>query len=277
MPEGPEIKQEADRIAKAICGSSLVSVEFAFDHLRKYGRRFRGDVVEDVESRGKALLTHLSSGHTIYSHNQLYGRWYVVPAGRPPKTNRSLRLALRTADAEALLYSASEIEVLPTDEVDAHPFVSKLGPDVLRKGARLSSVRKQLDDPSFRNRQLGALLLDQSFVAGIGNYLRSDILHAAGLHPSVRPVDLDDETRDELARAIRDVTRQSYRTGGITNDLRRVRRLKSEGLTRRAYRHLVFNRDGEACYTCGGPIQKIDVSTRRLYLCPVCQPASETA
>ncbi|HCK10837.1 MAG: endonuclease VIII [Gemmatimonadetes bacterium] len=272
MPEGPEIKQEADRLNEAIGGQMLISVFFAFEHLKSYEKTFIGESITFVEPRGKALLTHLSSNQTIYSHNQLYGKWFVTPSNEPPNTGRSLRLALRSVSADALLYSASEIDVWDTGEVYAHPYVANLGPEVLKPGVRLSSVVKQLENKRFRNRPLGVLLLDQAFVAGIGNYLRSDILHAARLHPEWRPSDLTDHQRHELAQAIRNITRQSYKTGGITNDLRRVRRLKASGQTRAGYRHLAFNRDDDHCYTCGTPIEKIEFAGRRLYLCPACQP-----
>ncbi len=272
MPEGPEIKQEADRLGKVLCGSKLVSITIAFEHLKHYEADFLGRTVSNVESRGKALLTHIDTGDTIYSHNQLYGKWFLTKPGEPPETGRSLRLALRTSSADALLYSASEIDVWKTSDVYTHPYISRLGPEVLKSGLRLSAVTKQLHNRSFTGRQLGALLLDQSFIAGIGNYLRSDILNKVGLHPSLRPSDLTETQKTDLAKALRDVTRQSYRTKGITNDLKRVRRLKASGVERDDYRHLAFRRDGEDCYTCGAPIERIEFSSRRLYLCPTCQP-----
>lgn len=93
-------------------------------------------------------------------------------------------------------------------------------------------------------RDRAALLLDQGFVAGIGNYLRAEILFVAGVHPSRRPQDLSPDERKALARAIRAVPRQSYRTGGITNEPERARRLKARGLGRGECRHRVFARAG---------------------------------
>ena len=67
----------------------------------------------------------MDSGHSIYSHNQLYGRWYIVDAEKFPKTKRSLRLALKTKTHSALLFSASEIDVLEKSEIDNHPFLNR--------------------------------------------------------------------------------------------------------------------------------------------------------
>jgi endonuclease-8 len=136
----------------------------------------------------------------------------------------------------------------------------------------LEEVLAQLEDPRFRGRNLGGLLLDQSFVSGLGNYLRSEILWWAGLHPSWRPKDLDGEDREDLARWILDVTRQSYETGGVTDCLERVADAKERGVPFRHYRHAAFARAGRPCPECGTPVEKIDVGSRRLYLCPPCQP-----
>ena len=119
-------------------------------------------------------------------------------------------------------------------------------------------------------------MLDQQFLGGLGNYLRSEILFTAGVDPGARARDLDATTRKRLARQILTLARRSLRTGGITNDPALARELKSEGWPRRRYRHHVFARAGEACHQCGGKIRREDVSGRRLYWCPECQRAGDS-
>lgn len=271
MPEGPEIRREADRIRRALRGGPLTRADFAFRHLQREGRALVGQTVVDVKPRGKAMLVRFSGGRTLYSHNQLYGRWVTPRGTEPPETNRSLRVALVTPKRGAFLYSASDIELLDDDGVETHPFLTKLGPDALDPDTSEASLRERLDDPRFRRRSLAALLLDQSFVAGLGNYLRSDILFAAELRPDRRPADLDDDERERLATEILARTRQSYETRGVTNDLERVADLRSAGVPRRRYRHLTFAREGEPCWTCEGPIVRETLAGRRLYWCPICQ------
>jgi len=272
MPEGPEIHQAADRIGAAIEGERMEEVSFGLAPLKAWEAQLSGATVTEVEARGKAILTRFDVGVAVYSHNQLYGKWYVRKAGSYPKTGRSLRMELRGPRKSALLYSASEIEVLRPEEEPDHPYLGKLGPDAVDPDVTEADVLGQLVDPRFRGRNLGGLLLDQSFVSGLGNYLRSEILWWAGLHPSWRPKDLDDGDREDLARWILDVTRQSYRTGGITDCLERVADAKARGVPYRHHRHAAFARKGRPCPECGAPIQKIDVGSRRLYLCPPCQP-----
>ncbi|HEX7380809.1 MAG TPA: DNA-formamidopyrimidine glycosylase family protein, partial [Nevskiaceae bacterium] len=111
MPEGPEIHRTADRLAAAIVGAPLVRVEFAFPKLKPFEAQLRRHVVTSISARGKALLTAFDNGWTMYSHNQLYGVWKVAKSGERPATARSLRVALETARAAALLYSASDVEM----------------------------------------------------------------------------------------------------------------------------------------------------------------------
>ena len=273
MPEGPEIRRAADHVEKAVAGRPATRVEFAFPHLAPYQRRLSGRRVESVETRGKAMIVHFEGPLSVYTHNQLYGRWYVTKAGNLPKTGRSLRFAIHNPDRSALLYSASEIQVWKTAELAEHPFLSKLGPDALAPGLTDAALSRHIGDPRFARRQLHALLLDQAFVAGIGNYLRSEVLFVSGLHPTCTLSQVDGRKRLALARAIRRLTARSYRTGGITNDERRAKRLQAEGVRRSRYRHHVFTRGGLPCFGCGTKVRRAVLGGRKIFFCPTCQPA----
>jgi endonuclease VIII len=272
MPEGPEIKRAADKIAKAIAHQRLESITFAFDHLKGFEAALVDEQVISVTPRGKALLTRFSNQLSIYSHNQLYGVWYIRAAHSFPNTNRQLRLAIHTAKKSALLYSASDIAVLDDAELAAHPFLSKLGPDVLDAETSVDVVRDRLLSKRFYRRSFPTLLLDQQFLCGLGNYLRSEILFVAGVHPTGRPADCTVEQIEKLADAAIALPRQSYATQGITNDLALAHQLKAAGQPRRVYRHWVFGRQGQPCYACGTEILKDAVGGRRIYYCPNCQP-----
>ncbi len=277
MPEGPEIRRVADRLAAAVADTPLTRVWFARPDLEPQAAALEQSTVTGVRTKGKALLTEFSCGLTVYSHNQLYGRWYFTAAGERPQTRRQLRWLIETEDQAALLYSATDIAVLPTAEVVDHPFVARAGIDVLSERPSVDELAEYLSQPRFARRALGALLLDQSFVAGIGNYLRSEILFRAGLGPGVRLGDLGPSRRIALAKAIIEITERAYLTGGITNDAEFVRRLKAQGWSRGRYRHYVFGRAGESCHFCKTPIEKLTMASRRLYRCPYCQPPRDAS
>ncbi len=269
MPEGPEIRRAADRLAAAVLGDPLRAAWFAFTALKPFESELIGRRIEAVVPHGKALLTRFDHGWTLYSHNQLYGVWKIAATGERPDTNRTLRVALETERSAILLYSASEIEMWRSDDIHRHPFLMKLGPDVLDQGLEAATVAKRLQDPRFRGRALGALLLDQAFLAGMGNYLRSEVLFAAGLLPERKPADLTPAQIRSLARELLAIPRRSYATRGIE----RANGMRDDYLTDtpEGFRFLVFDREGEPCPQCGGRIVRQETGSRRLYLCPRCQ------
>ena len=274
MPEGPEIRLAADRVANTIGGRVADGVFFAFEKLKSFERTLEGRRVVEVTSRGKAMLTRFEGGLTVYTHNQLYGRWYVTRNGRLPRTRRQLRFAVSAESRQALLYSASEIEVLDAEAERAHPFLSRLGPDVLSQSPLVSDLFSRLGEARFRNRQLGALLLDQRFVAGLGNYLRAEILFESAIHPRRRAADCRDEELARLADRIIALTRRTYRTRGITLAPSRVARLKAAGAKRSEYRFWVYGRHDAACRICEEQLRVQPVGGRKCYWCPTCQPFS---
>ena len=133
------------------------------------------------------------------------------------------------------------------------------------------AVARRAAEARFRRRGLAALLLDQGFLGGIGNYLRSEILFVAGIDPRRRPADCSGGELLRFGRSALTVTRRSYRTAGITNPRPRAAALRRRGLPRREYRHAVFGRRGP-CRVCATAIVKLALAGRRAYFCPVCQP-----
>lgn len=276
MPEGPEIRRAAMRIDKILRGREAEVVQFGQPQLRRFEPILSGQQVEWVSSRGKALLTRFANDLTLYSHNQLYGRWYVVRRDKLPRTQRTLRVAIHTETHSALLYSASDIEVLTPEALPVQKYLARLGPDALDEDVHWRDILALLAAPQFQRRTLAALLLDQGFVAGIGNYLRSEILYAARVSPFDRPRDLSRGQLGRLARATLELTRLSLATAGITNKPARVARARRAGLSRRHYRFAIFDRQNEPCFTCHDPIERVEVSGRRIYLCRNCQPAARS-
>ncbi len=272
MPEGPEIRLEAERVRAAIEGRKAKKVFFGLKSLKKHEKTLTGRKVLSVRARGKAMLIGFGNGMTLYSHNQLYGRWVVCDDGNVPESGRQLRVAIDAPGKSALLYSASDIEVLPSNRVDKHPYLRTLGPDLLNDRVSLKQIKVRFEQPEFCRRNLASLFLDKSFLAGVGNYLRSEILFAAGVHPERRPQNLSGSELSALARKTRQIMLRSYRTRGVTNEPDRVRALKAGGLLREEYRFAVFGRSGEPCYECGDAIVRENLAGRRCYFCRTCQP-----
>lgn len=272
MPEGPEIRRAADKVAAVLVGKNIEEVAFGLERLKPFEKRLSGRTVTAVDTRGKAMLTRFDNHLTIYSHNQLYGRWYTVRRPRMPKTNRQLRVELCTETHKALLYSASDIAVLDDKGLSAHPFLNRVGPDILDRTLSASRIVERLQAAEFRNRALGSLYLDQAFLAGNGNYLRSEILWAAGIEPMRKPASLTTAERAALARETLKIARRSYRSGGVTVAPGLASKLKGAGLLRENYRFYVFGRAGQPCRNCGSTIERRTMGSRQLFTCRHCQP-----
>ncbi len=274
MPEGPEVRRQADRIAAALAGKPLTDVWLGFDHLEHRSESLRAAGLVGVETRGKAFLLRFGDGSTLYVHHLLYGRWTFGGANIRKNGNRRLRVRVVAGDAGAYLWSATEVELLDDVGVAQHPFLAGLGPDPLDPAITPEQVALRLADPRFRRRTLGALYLDQKFMAGIGNYMRSEILFDARVRPERRPMDLDPAQLERLARSTLVISRRAYEQGGVTSDAARVKAGKAAGLPRYAWRHYVFGRTG-ACPECGEKVAKLVSAGRRIYLCDGCQPLAE--
>ncbi len=272
MPEGPEIRRAADKVAKVVAGQFIEVVGFGQPALQQHEESLTGQTVTRIETRGKAMLTHFDHGYTIYSHNQLYGVWRTRKRGQLPNTKRSLRLALHTATHSALLYSASDISVWETAALGQHPFLSRLGPDILADDLHWGTLAERLQSKTFARRGLSTVYLDQSFVAGIGNYLRSEILFAAGIHPDHKANMLSAAACERLARSTLLIGQRSYQTGGYTVAPELLTALEHARQPYESVRFMVFNRADLPCRLCGDTIIRQARSSRRIYWCPSCQP-----
>jgi endonuclease-8 len=229
------------------------------------------ETVCQVTARGKAILTFFINGLTLYTHNQLYERWLIITGGEYPDSSRRLRLAIHSGDHAALLYSASDISILNDAELRQHPYVSRLGPDLLDPGVEADQLAARLSEKRYRRRCLMGLLQDQVVMAGMGNYLCCEVLHVAGIHPQHRPADLSTTQLRRLIDSCLHLVRQSYEAGGITNDLGRATILRKQGASFEACRFHVYRREGLPCYRCGTSIIKSRFCGRVGYLCPACQ------
>ncbi len=271
MPEGPEIRRAADKIETVLKDKTVEKIEFGLPSLKQYERPLQGGNVLSLETRGKALLTHFDSGLTIYSHNQLYGVWRIVKRDQLPKTNRQLRLAIHTDKHSALLFSASDISVWKTAQIEEHPFLKRIGPDILNPDLKWQAVAERLQSKAFCGRALSAVYLDQTFLAGLGNYLRSEILFTAGINPEKKVRDLSKAQVGKLARKTLEISQRSYALAGVTIPERQYKSLKQQGASYGKARFFVFGRASLACRICHTKIKLSSANSRRIYTCSTCQ------
>ena len=271
MPEGPEVRRMAHRLARVLVDRPLRSLELPYPTLRPHASRLARHRITAVQSRGKAFLLRFGQKGTIYVHLQLYGRWRIHRVTTEPRGNRTLRAAFVTDTHQALLYSATDLEVLSDAGLRAHRFLSRLGPDLFDPELTDEILAERLMGPTFGRRQLAGLLLNQGFVAGIGNYLRAEMLFVAGIDPRRNGRSLVIDEALALGAAIRTIGQRAYDQRGCTTDVELHGLAERRGWSKRRVRHFVFEREGQPCFVCGTGIERADLGGRRMFWCPSCQ------
>ncbi len=271
MPEGPEIRRLTDYMRPYLEGHTVRAASTGVAAQRAKVEGLVGQRITQVTSRGKAIVFELDGDQSIFTHTMLYGRWYVVPRGEGPPGARKVALTLETDTHTAMLCSANRVEVMQRAELKRHKFLSELGPDVLDPDTNERTILELLQ--RHERTALGKLLMDQSVMAGLGNYLRSEILFLAGLRPEHTSAKLSTSQREKLAALILEVPRRSYTAQGATTSDAHIERIMAQGKDRRAARRYVYDHAGEPCPQCGTTIEETTHEGRRLFLCPRCQPS----
>ena len=275
MPEGPEIFL-ASRAVHAAVAQQPIELTLLHPKLKPQARALRGIQVARVYARSKAMLTEFSNGVVLYSHNQLYGEW-VVHSKDEALLKRQVRLVINTAQHQVVLYSATDFAWLQAGAEHAHPYIAKLGLEVLDTSVSAAHIAKRL--AQFPRRVIADALLDQHVLAGLGNYLRADILLVARVNPLGKIGSLTAAQLLRVAKACKQLTQRSVRQAGVTRPWAKYLSSKAAmaemntNLSYEAARFYAFDREGAPCWDCATPIVRVTQGGRGLFFCPTCQNA----
>jgi len=270
MPEGPETRQMADGISRFLVNKKITSFKFLHPSLEPLNN-IKSISILEATSMGKAVIVRLNNGLSIISHNQLYGKWTFNRPKTKITTRRQLRIEFTTKTKIVRLWSATNIVLLKTKNEFQFNYLRKLGPDILDAKTTKNIILEKLFDKNVKNRKLSFILLDQSIFAGLGNYLRSEILFFSGLNYNRKPFNLNKKQLVKLSESIKKVTTRAYKQKGKTLDYEEMGRLFGNSENFINIRHMVFSRQGHPCFMCSTKIIKIIISSRRIFLCPLCQ------
>ena len=192
MPEGPETKRMSDSISKSLVGKDIISHTFIHEQLLDLNMMKDISVINAL-SRGKAIIIRINDGLSIISHNQLYGKWTFHRPDTVIKSNRQLRIEFTTKSKAVRLWSATDIQVFRSSDESRHSYLNKIGPDVLDTSTTKNSIISILKGKKAYKRALSSVLLDQSIISGLGNYLRSEILFFASLQHTQKVSNLKEQ------------------------------------------------------------------------------------
>ncbi len=273
MPELPEV----ETIARALRlggprGPSLVGKEIASADLlwerslaapklpsaQQVQPLLAGQIVKDTGRRGKFLRIDLERDVLLF-HLRMSGDLWVESAALPIAPHH--RFLLNFTDGSRLAFN--DPRKFGRIWITAHPedvFVS-LGPEPLEPGLTAEAFYQRLHA---RQRQLKPLLLDQAFIAGMGNIYSDEALHRAGLHPLRLSRSLSVPEANALLQAIREVLQEGIDRQGSSIDW-----VYRGGDFQNFFR--VYRQTGSPCPRCGTPIARIVVGQRGTHFCPNCQ------
>jgi endonuclease-8 len=266
MPEGHTIHRLARDLA-ADLGGAPVRATSPQGRFADGAALIDGAKLEQADAHGKHLFCVWSSGDILHVHLGLIGKFRrVSPEGEPRDT---IRLRLEGADTTWQLSGPQTCAIVTPEHRDE--VAESLGPDPLRRGsnrradfiARLGATR----------RPIGAVLLDQGVVAGIGNVYRAELLWICGIHPEMPAASID----PALAGELWDHTVAQLKRGV---DWNRIVTVSSEHAERRITRRTrrddalyVYKREEMPCRRCDDRIASMRLGGRTIAYCPTCQPA----
>ncbi len=286
MPELPEVETVARDLRQRIVGAVIVGARCSWARTLRshtpeaFAEAIAGRRVEAVGRRAKLIVVELSGDAALTIHLKMTGQLFVVPVEAPQ--DPYVRLVLELADGREVrfrdirkfgkvgLYGRDPLTGDLTTEVGGTAVFAALGPEPLDPAFSLRDFRRRLRR---RRGRLKPLLLDQAFLAGVGNIYADEALWTARLHPlrTVRTLRPPDERR--LYLAVRSILAEAIlRRGSSIDDY-----TAPDGDGSMQERLQVYQRTGESCPRCGRPVKRIVIGARSTHFCSWCQrlPATD--
>ena len=285
MPELPEVETVRRGLTPVLQGARLSRVginrpDLRFPFPERFVERLEGATVQRIDRRAKYLLMPLSTGETWIAHLGMTGRFtldgaqlgeFEEPAPIVGKHEHFTACAVRDGAATRLGYADARrfgfMGLIPSDQVETHPWFAGLGPEPL--GAGFSGAHL-IQAFAGKTQNIKVSLLDQRIVAGLGNIYVCEALYRARISPLVAAGSVSKARLERLATQVRDVLNDAIAAGGST--LRDFANAEG-GQGYFQHRFDVYGREGQPCrgQGCAGVVARIVQGGRSTFYCPSCQ------
>jgi formamidopyrimidine-DNA glycosylase len=264
MPELPEVETFARQLGPALVGKTIISADLRWNRTlaipspKKFKEQIQGQKILDVSRRAKYLNLQLKDFHLLI-HLRMSGDLLIRNSTISPAKHD--RLVLKLSGNKSLAFNDTRKFGRVWLTANIEDVLGRLGPEPFSREFTPQWLHTALHN---KKRQLKPLLLDQTFLAGLGNIYTDEALHMAKLHPGAASDSVTAKQAEALHEAIRKVLREGIKRNGASIDW-----AYRGGQFQNYFR--VYDREGTACVVCGTEIQKIIVGQRGTHICPNCQ------
>jgi formamidopyrimidine-DNA glycosylase len=264
MPELPEVETFARQLKPALIGKKILDIHLRWNRTlalpspKKFKEQIAGQKILDVGRRAKYVKIQLKD-YSLLIHLRMTGDLLVRRSTIVP--NKHDRLIIKLSGSQSLVFNDARKFGRVWLVANPEEVLGRLGPEPFSKGFTSSWLYEALQQ---KRRQLKPLLLDQTFIAGLGNIYTDEALHIAKLHPVAASDSVTAEQAQALHEAIRKVLKEGIRRNGASIDW-----AYRGGQFQHYFR--VYDREGTPCPVCGTEIQRIIVGQRSTHFCPECQ------
>jgi formamidopyrimidine-DNA glycosylase len=269
MPELPEVETIARDLRRKILDQKIEDIT-VYDArvirqpVKEFTRALKGRRFKKVSRRGKALILELDNGRYFVVQLMMTGQ--LIDSARP-RQDKVTKVSLRFSNGRYLHYNDQRLfgRLQVVDTLEQIPYFNKLGPEPLTNGFSPSWLAKKLKEKKV---PIKALLMDHTFVAGIGNIYASEILFQSRINPKRPAHRLKKDEVSKLHAAARKVLTEAIRWRGTSMNNYRDANGEKGGFIRRIK---VYGRENEDCSRCKTPLSKILQRGRSTFFCPRCQ------
>jgi formamidopyrimidine-DNA glycosylase len=267
LPELPEVETIKNELSPYIIGRRFTDVTVCDakpvkrPSVDEFRHNLIGQRINDLKRRGKYLIFRLSGGNALVVHLKMTGSLLL----NPESTDRYARVIFHLDDSSQLVFTdrrrLGALWLLGNEQA----VTGKLGPEPLAPEFTVETLAERLHK---RQAPVKAVLLDQAFIAGIGNMYADEALFAAKIHPLRKASSLSTQEIRDLHKAIADVLRSAISSKGASISTYK----RPDGRLGTAHDNFkVAHRGGETCPACGTSVQRLAVRNRGSYFCPNCQ------
>ncbi|TDX59032.1 DNA-formamidopyrimidine glycosylase [Orenia marismortui] len=275
MPELPEVQTVVDTLYSRVLDKKIVDVEVKREELianvdsQEFENRLIDVKINNVRRRGKYIIIELDSGEYLVGHLRMTGYFFYAEQGVASTKYDCIFFKFKDGDELRLGSKRKFTRIYLVDDLNEAGSLTKLGPEPLSDEFTLEKFKEML---STRRGKIKPLLLNQKFLAGLGNIYVDEALFLSKIHPLRTADTITEKESSNLYHAIRKVLSDGIEHRGTT----KWDYVDASGESGSHQNYLmVYDKAGEECSECGTKLEKIKVGGRGTYFCPNCQEQGE--